>query len=191
MNLDPNWQHLQEAWQTSASDDPTLVVRLKARVRRESRRMKLVVALEAAIAVIALAASTAGVIRGRSADMWSLAVMVWCFTLTACAFSFLNRRGLWDAEHDGVSLLNLSIRRAQAKIAAADFGIVLTFIETVFLGIWKTRVEWLVTSQRSLLWSESILILVGCGMAAWLFYYRARTRRESENLKALLRSLKS
>lgn len=190
MNPDTSWQQLQQAWQET-SMDPVLTARIKARVRRQTVRMKLTVASEAVVAVTAFTASALLAIYHRGPDSWSLAVMVWCFTIAACAFSFLNRKGLWDAEHDSVSLLKLSLRRAESKARAADFGIVLAFVEVVLLVTWEEKADWFSARHRSLWWPEVCLVLAGGATIAWLFYYRARARREGNNLKSLLQSLET
>lgn len=183
MKLDSDWELLSRDW---VADTPQLPS-LKARVQRESRNMRWIVASEVLVTIVIGGGSTLWAALARDSAFVVLAAAVWVFIATAWAFGLVARKGAWEAAgSDTASYLDLSIRRCQVSIASAYFGIALCLVEVGFCLAWVYRylsrtqqlspVEFLTSSSVFPFLLATLAVVGGC------LWYRRKRANEMEGL---------
>ena len=132
--LADEWRHAQGETRQSA---PT-AAEIERRVRRQTLRMGLTAASEAAVLLAALAFSwRTATARDAGAPEWLVSGGVVLVTLLAGIFSLSNRRGLWRARSESASdFLSLLERRAVARLRACRFALWLLSAETLAFALW-------------------------------------------------------
>lgn len=155
---------------------------LAARVKRQSRNLRLMLACEVLVTVVIGGGSLVMAVREGSAEMAVLAAATWAFIAGAWGFGLWNRRGTWaPAALTTIAFLEISIKRCRGAIRATAFGMWLYVVEMAFcLGwIWHHHGSW------RILWSTMMLGLwvATAVFFVWAARYRRRQRAELEWLE--------
>jgi hypothetical protein len=191
MSVDLELETWRQEWQsTMAESPPSAALRgldLRKKVERQSRLMRLALALDCVVTVVIGGGVTLWAARSSEADTVSVAVATWIFLAAAWAFVLAGSSGNWSpASQDTAAFLNLSIRRARATIAATVFQTVLFWTEIVFSLAWIYRhndvrqpvLVWLLPSSLSM----GCIWLASLAFSAFIVWFRRRKRRELECL---------
>ena len=179
MNADSELQRWRAQWQA----DTHVPAGLRERVKRDSRRMRLMLYTELIITAIAGSLGTVWAMASEQPAMRILAFWVWASLLIAWIFRFINDKGNWSgAAPDTEAFLHLSLRRCQANVRAVKFGFVLYFAQ---LAIVSTCVYWELKRQSPTdLWTYLTLTrsLVVWFCAAlfllWIVWYARKQKAE-------------
>src|SRR5580658_4419970 len=114
MKIDAEWEALGQEWRQSRVVLPDL----RARVKKESRRMRLLLAADILVTLGAGGGTLGWALASRQADVAVLAAAIWTCIAAAWTFGIVNRRGNWSpAAADASAFLNLTIRRCRAAAA--------------------------------------------------------------------------
>ena len=184
MNIDRELQQWRAQWQTETH----VPAGLRGRVKRESRRMRLMLYADIAITAVAGSLGAAWAMASEQPAMRILAVWVWVSLLIAWIFRLVNNKGNWSGTApDTEAFLHLSVRRCRANLRAVKFGFVLYFVQfpiTSACVYWElnrrspTDVWTYLTLTRSLVvWFCAALFLL------WMVWY---ARRQKQELNCLL-----
>lgn len=183
MNADPELQQWCAQWQT----ETRVPAGLRERVKRESRRMRLMLHAEVAITAVAGSLGTVWATNAERPAMRSLAIWVWVSLLITWTFRLMNDKGNWSgAAPSTEAFLHLSLRRCRANLRAAKFAFVLYFAQVAIVSSCVYRelnrespmsVWTYVTLTRSLVvWCCAALFLV------WMLWHARRKKAELEQL---------
>ena len=177
MKPDLELESWREQWQTATE----IPADLRRKVERGSRNMRLMVAMELLVTVAIGGGSALLAVRDPRVSRWVLAGAVWVFLLAAWTFALVNRRGNWRAEAlSTADFVDLSIRRAQGKLASSRFGVVLYFAEMAFCLTW---LYWDPAQRQAL--PAIIFAVVTPAFLVGLARYRRAVRRELAELMEL------
>ncbi len=137
---DPDWQHLQQLWQSEAVP-PDVDATARRRVEWGRRRMLLAIAAEALV-VLAVGAWSVHVLATRPDPIVIVTLLVcWPFAGILVGLGILTRRGTWAPSSESThSYLRLSLERAQRQEQLAKKAL-------------KLMVIWLVSAVGLLGWS--------------------------------------
>lgn len=193
MTAHDDWSRWGEDWQRQP---PVDLDRLRARVRRKLWQMRLVIAFEWLVTLVATGQLVRVLFMPAADARWKLwAVLVFVVLIAPAPYLSLRvRRGTWRAQAEGVSgLLRLTARRARAGIRIAWINILsMPLMLAITLPI---AAPWLAPSR----WRHDpalrhmLLLNVGvCGtvfLVALVFFiaYLRRQRRRLRQVEALLR----
>jgi hypothetical protein len=129
-----------ESWRAQWQADAEVPADLRRKVARDTRYMRLMLALEVLVTVTIGGGSIVWAMLEPRAEMLVLAVAVWIFLAAAWTTAVITRRGLWSpAAVTTADFIGLSIRRCRGKLAAARFGLGLYFAEMAFCLAWLYR----------------------------------------------------
>jgi hypothetical protein len=168
---------------------------IERRVRRQSRRLRLLVFVDALVVSVFLALSAWMAIRIPDPLMIVWAAAVWVFTFVALAFTIRNRRGIWAASAETTrAYLELSLERCRRKVRTARFGMQLLTVEIVFLLLWGTweiaaHPERLSERPGSLFLRYGLIALFAAGTIAWATLYRRSAVREMDRVEEIRRTM--
>ena len=158
---------------------------LRKKVQRQSRLMRVAVALDCLVTVVIGGGVTFWAARSSQPDAVSLAVATWVFLAAAWTFVLTASSGNWaPASQDTAEFLSLSIRRARATLAATVFQTALFWTEIVFCLGWIYRhnqvrqpvLLWLLPSSLSMV----AVWLASLAFTAFIVWFRRKKRRELE-----------
>ncbi len=136
MSMDTELETWRQEWQS----EPAVPPDLRRRVERQSRRLKIAIALDILVTVVMGGAVIVLAVRLPRPDMLVLAAATWFFIAGAWAFRLSISRGLWTpAAVNTAAFVDLSIRRCRAQMKAAAFGGVLYVCEIAFCLGWIYR----------------------------------------------------
>jgi hypothetical protein len=137
---DREWESLSVVWRTSP--DPVDAGWVRELVDRHTRRLRLVVAIEALITVAAVIMAVAVMVSGRTAAAigWGLGALA--HTLVVAGFTAWNRAGVWrpmsEATRDYLRLAReRCLRQRRAAWVLGGFVVV----EGAGLAIWAIMTE--------------------------------------------------
>ncbi len=189
MSADAELQSWTQAWKSSSEPIPDL----SGRVRRQSRRMRLLLAGDVLVTILIGGAATVWAAWSGETDVIVLAAAVWVFIAAAWAFSIWLRRGCWTpAALDNSSYLDISVRRCRSGLAISTFAAVLCTVEVFFsLGWVFHRKAQDGTTLSAFLVSVPVLTVAVCAVvfAGAMVRYRRKTRSELQNLTRLQQEL--
>jgi hypothetical protein len=157
---------------------------LAARVKRQSRILRLALAGEVLVTVVMGGGMTWLAAVDGEPDLAVLAFATWMFIAAAWAFGLWNRRGLWSpVAMTNTAYLDISIRRCRGSLRAASFAMVFFAIEMLFCLGWI----YIHNGNTSFLNSFPMLVV---GLATIAFYvctliYRSRKKSELAALEDL------
>ena len=182
MNPGDDWSALSAAWQAQPVD----VDALRGAVRRRSRRMQLLMAIDVVFALIA--AVFAGTVYLKADGIWPR-VGVGIGVVAVVAAVWLNyrlRRGLWHAAGNSVvDLLKLqrqrrvnAVRMAQWGVAFLPLGLLVGALTSP--GLKPGLLGWLPA------WKIAVLLAVFAGFTFGTWLYVRRQRRLIAAADALL-----
>lgn len=167
-------------WNTLQTDVPDLA----DLVRRQSFRMRLVLAAEVAVTVGIGGGTVLLAIISGERDVWVLALATWTFIAFAWGFSIWNRKGAWrPAAQTTSEYLAVSIRRCETTLRSLIFGVALFAVEMVFCLGWiyhRTGNAAFMREPRMLgIWLASAIFLLVIAI------YRKRKGAELTSLRNL------
>jgi hypothetical protein len=129
-----------ESWRAQWQADAEVPANLRRKVARDTRYMRLMLALEVLVTVTIGGGSIVWAVLEPRTEMFVLAVAVWIFLAAAWTIAVITRRGAWGpAAVTTADFIDLSIRRCRGKLAAARFGLGLYFAEMAFCLTWLYR----------------------------------------------------
>ena len=129
-----------ESWRAQWQADAEVPADLRGKVARDTRYMRIMVALEVLVTVTIGGGSIVWAALEPRTEMLVLAVAVWIFLAAAWTFAVITRRGAWrPATVTTADFIDLSIRRCRGKLAATRFGVGLYFVEMAFCLTWLYR----------------------------------------------------
>ena len=129
-----------ESWRAQWQSDAKVPADLRRKVARDTRNMRIMLALEVLVTVTIGGGSIVWAALEPRAEMLVLAVAVWIFLAAAWTFAIVTRRGAWSpAAVTTADFIELSIRRCRGKLAATQFGLGLYFAEMAFCLTWLYR----------------------------------------------------
>src|SRR5450631_2864734 len=116
------WESLGLEWRQQSSPLPDL----RARVERESRTLRMLVAADILVTIVIGGGVTGWAVFSRQSNVIVLAAATWLFVVVAWAFGIINRAKNWaPSAADTAAFLDLSIRRCRASISMVYFGVAL------------------------------------------------------------------
>ncbi len=183
MNADTELEQWRDEWKAAACAP----VDLRASVERQTRTMRLAVMGDVLVTVVFGGGTIAWALRSPQPDVILLATVTWVFLAAAWAFAMVVNAGKWrPAAMTTSAFLDLSIRRARARVATTTFGALLGVCEIVFGLVWVYHH----TAERApvarwLLFSSVPMDVVWVFTAAFfglLFWYRRKKQAELEYL---------
>ena len=181
--------HELQAWREEWAGQPAGSRDLAARVRRQSRFMRLMLLAEVLVTILLGGGSIWLAASKRQLDVAVLAGATWAFLAVAWGFGVWNRRGAWSpVALNSAAYLEISIRRCRSAIRAVIFGMVLFVVEVVFCLAWLYHR----TGDPSFLYSTR---MVAVGVATVVFFvgsllYRLRKKGELDRLLQLEQSMR-
>src|ERR1035441_8182099 len=129
-----------ESWREQWQADAEVPVDLRRKVARDTRNMRIMLALEGLVTVTIGGGSIVWAALEPRTEMLVLAAAVWIFLAAAWTFAVISRRGAWGpAAVTTADFIDLSMRRCRGKLAAARFGVGLYFAEMAFCLTWLYR----------------------------------------------------
>ncbi len=176
-----DWEGLSGSWLANGAPPTSLDARVRRRVRRHAWLMRLATAGDvlAAVALAGLAFAMAGRLPASIGRFWLISVLA--LALGTGAFNLWNRHGLWrPVGQSTIAFLDLSLRRARAKLRLVRAVRVLLAIELVVAGAILLRVR----GERAALVGVllSLLLALVALVLAWSWWYARRVRREIAEL---------
>ena len=146
-------------WQTAAIPPPDL----KARVERETRMMRRLVAAEIVVTLVFGGGSATWAVVSRRTDALVLALGIWLFIAVAWAIALLLRRDTWSpASVSTAAFLELSIVRCRRRRTAIAAQSILYVLILVFDLAWI----YLSGPERD---SRDVLSFLASGGVAWVW----------------------
>ncbi|HVS66141.1 MAG TPA: hypothetical protein VMT85_21865 [Thermoanaerobaculia bacterium] len=135
------WDELEASWrggETARADSTTAIDELGARVRRQSRSLRLVALSETLVSVAFLAVAARMVAApGAGLFEWITAIGIALVVAIAGAFALVNRRGMWrSVAQTPEAYLDLLRRRSAARLRSLRFGGWLLLTETLAFCAW-------------------------------------------------------
>jgi hypothetical protein len=190
-NLESSWQALGAIWRTGERRATTLHEQLATRVRRQSDRLRIIVAGEIVLTLSMLVASGAVIVRNAGASAVRTGAMVLLYTAAIWAFTLWNRRGIWspygESTADFVALLRL---RAQRRIRTAWFCISVISLAAIVMSR-EIAAAWRVGTATLADWVWIALGAYSLSVVIWSVAYWRLARREIRELDVLSRELNS
>ena len=188
-NLESSWQALGAIWRTGERRTTTLHEQLATRVRRQSDRLRIIVAGEIVLTLSMLVASGAVIVRNAGASAVRIGAMVLLYTAAIWAFTLWNRRGIWspygESTADFVALLRL---RAQRRIRTAWFCISVISLAAIVMSR-EIAAAWRVGTGTLVDWVWIALGAYSLSVILWSVAYWRHARREIRELDAIARQL--
>jgi hypothetical protein len=199
MNLEQELAQWRDDWRASTpkEEDQERWRALEKKVKSQSIRMRLYLALELLVSVSFLLISLYVSWRNPTPQNIVWAVAVWVFTFLVQGFSIWNQRGIWGpVSQDTRAFLSLSLQRCQAVLRAIKFCVYIIGAELVFLIVWlswnllshpKTYAENLEIHFRVFL----LGVFLSVGFLLFFIWRQKKQQREIASLKELQRTLNS
>jgi hypothetical protein len=177
-DADDEWLSLSDEWK--AVSVPVDVDALRRRVRKQSRRMRLMLGLEVLVTLGAVAMLIWGARVADTWEAWLVIAGLTLFSVVTWAFNVRNRRGTWLAAAESLEAYHaLELVRRRRRLAAATFTRRMSLFGLVPLAV-LTIVRW-----RAMEGSGSPLGLVVCVAAmAYLVAWWAVARRLERTLQS-------
>lgn len=189
-NLEFNWQALGAIWRTGERRSTTLHQQLATRVRRQSDRLRIIVAGEIVLTLSMLVASGAVIVRNAGASAVRTGAMVLLYTAAIWAFTLWNRRGIWspygESTADFVALLRV---RAERRIRSAWFCISVIVLAVIVFSR-EIAAAW--RAGGTITFTDWVWIALGAyslSVVIWSVAYWRLARREIRELDGLAREL--
>jgi hypothetical protein len=187
MNPDTELENWRREWQSEAEVPRDL----RARVERQSRWMRIVIAADILVTVVIGGGTVALAVRAPQPDMVLLAAATWLFIAAAWTFRLVADRGLWSRPAmNTAAFVELLVRRCRARLKATLFAGVLYVCEMAFCLGWIYRHSAGRTALGTWLFFSSAFIdmvwLVTLVFFAFVFWYRRKKRAELVWLRRLI-----
>ncbi len=179
------WEQVGLVWRGQGRE-ATLAEQLAARVQRQSRRMRLVLAGEVII-TLAVMGFVFGVMRGVGTPVsFRIAAATLLYTAGVWAFALWNRRGTWQpygaTTADFLALLRL---RAERRIRSAWFCLTVVAAAAAFT-VSDIAAAW--GEGRVPPWEWSVWLAYCAAMIVWSLWYRWRAKAEIRGIDAMIRA---
>ncbi len=181
---DREWESLSATWRTPL--DPVDAGWVRALVDRHTRRLRLVVAMEALVTVAGVIVAVAVMVSGRTAAAigWGLAALA--HTLVVAGFTAWNRAGVWRPLSEATrDYLRLARERCLRQRRAAWILGGLVAVEGAGLALWALTTE---TDLPRTTWQLVIGLAVG-GPLAWSIWSGRSAGRRLVRLSGIEQAL--
>lgn len=182
--VDREWEGLGATWREPA--DALSVGWVRSLVDRQTRWLRVVVAFEAAVTVIALAAVVAILVSERTAAAvgWGVAALI--HTVLVAGFTAWNRVGVWRPLGASTrEYLALARERCLRQRRSARFMASLVLAEGVAFIIWVVVAD--VELPRGL-WRLGLALVAG-GALGWAVWYDWTAGRRIARLEGIEQGL--
>jgi len=185
------WDELEASWrggETARADSTAAIDELGARVRRQSRSLRLVALAETLVSVVFLAVAARMVIApGAGLFEWITAIGIALVVAIAGAFALVNRRGLWrSVAQTPEAYLDLLRRRSSARLRSLRFALWLLLLETLAFCVWiPAAVEPGIEVPSRLLFGYAFLAAWSGGALALVLLLRRRALADRAALERL------
>jgi len=183
MTADQELNEWMNDWHAAA--EPLNVVKEKVRRQGVMQMASTVAEILAAIALIGIPAEIAR--RNPSPDVFAWFVICFAFTAVASTFSFNNFRGTWRPTAESTrAYLELAVKRAEARLRAADFGWNLLGLEVVFVSVWCV-IRWAQggLDTGELFFRLGLVPVLSIPLTGWLLWSQRRARVDLRELRGV------
>ena len=186
---EPAWEAVGVIWRTDEHGPMVLNERLRERVRRQSDRLRVILAGEIVTTLAILALSGVLLMRNAGESAVRVGALVLLYTAGVWAFTLWNRRGIWspygETTADFVALLRV---RAQRRIRTAWFCIIVVGLAAI-LSSREIKVAWQAGDISATDWVWIGFTVYVVGFISWSVGYRWHAQREIRELDALAADL--
>ncbi|MGQ0640471.1 MAG: hypothetical protein ACT4P6_06820 [Gemmatimonadaceae bacterium] len=185
------WEAAGVVWRTDEHAPVRLNEHLGERVRRQSGRLRLILAGEIVTTVAILVVSGALIMRNAGANAVRVGALVLLYTAGVWAFTLWNRRGIWspygETTADFVGLLRV---RAQRRIRTAWFCIIVIGLAAI-LSSREIKVAWQAGDISLTDWIWIGFTAYSACFIVWSAWCLWHAQREIRELDALARDLEA
>lgn len=184
--LRANWQHETELPRSESHMNPA---QLPQYVRRESVRMRLMLAVKLVMTVSFLAVTLTLAFHKPNVYNVSLAAAVIILLCAGWIISMDTWRGMWSPDSESTdAFLAISIRRCQASLRLISAGVIFASSDLMFIAAW----EWWraaghgPVSPATFIVSPAMLTTGSAAIAVFFLLSRYR-RKKTRELASLMR----
>jgi hypothetical protein len=183
--LEQAWKAAGSVWRSEEFRAQSPAALLRARLDRQTRRMRWIVAT-----LVVLLAAAAAIIKSGGAGAVRLSAMVLLYTGAIWTFALWNRRGTWspygESTADFVALLRVRTERRMksARVCISVVAIAALVASREVEAAWRAGT---MTASAGGIWIAFGVYSVG--IVVWGIWYLKRGRRELQALAAMEREL--
>jgi hypothetical protein len=177
-------------WRSRAAPEQTLAEMLRARVRLQTIRLRLILVSEILLTIVVLGLAAAALPRMTASGALRASIVVLLYTGGVWAFALWNRRGVWQSYGksltDCISLLRL---RAERRVRSAWFCVVVIAAATLVM---RRQITSAFKSGIVGEWEQWVWFAFGVYsiiLVAWSAWYLGRARKELRELEVVERSM--
>lgn len=186
MKTDAELERWQSLWQTDAQ----IPQDLRERAMRQVRRMRMMLAGDIAVTVLAGGGAT---IWGLNADWPSvklLVIWIWITIFTAWIFRYFNNRGNWTGVAPSTdTFFELWVRRCRENLRNLQFGIGLGVVQLIVSCGWVYRelhrANAITFREFLKLGPTDLALLCAAGLFAWAVQLTRKARAELTYVRRL------
>ncbi|MEO8452496.1 MAG: hypothetical protein ABI647_22070 [Gemmatimonadota bacterium] len=180
---DEEWARLGAVWRTDERAVPVAGV-LAERVRRHSRRLRAVMAIEVGVTIVALGLVWRALPAVPVRTAWAVAAGL--HSLIGWAFVLWNRRGIWRPSAETTrAYVALERERIERQVRTGWFVIGLVTVEAALFAI----VSWRTPAWRGSPVPWILGVGIFGGFALWGVWWLVRARRARREINALAETL--
>lgn len=191
-DTEKQWLELESIWkgQQTSAEIPITVLNW---VRRQERRMRLVVAFEYLFAIAGVIYLLGVILAKNYPDTMYRVAFVIATLVSAIVFSTVNRRGLWaPLEESAKAYVELGLLRLRRKRREVYFSWLFLVLQIFIISMWELSrflrgaAEPLVRNPQ-----EALIVLSGLvvALALYSFYIYRRTEKEERVLTSFQENL--
>ncbi|WP_444911753.1 hypothetical protein [Microbulbifer sp. PAAF003] len=191
-DTEKQWLELESIWkgQQTSAEIPITVLNW---VRRQERRMRLVVAFEYLFAIAGVIYLLGVILAKNYPDTMYRVAFVIATLVSAIVFSIVNRRGLWaPLEESAKAYVELGLLRLRRKRREVYFSWLFLVLQIFIISLWELSrflrgaAEPLVRNPQ-----EALIVLSGLvvALALYSFYIYRRTEKEERVLTSFQENL--
>jgi hypothetical protein len=159
-----DWTVLAEQWRSAPESTALGIDALRTRIRRQTIRLYLVVALELVLTVAALGGIAAGLAGASDWPTRVLLIALLLFSMRIWVFTLRNRQGIWRPTAETLEGFRaLERRRLERKLASARFVWRFCFSSLIVLAAWAAWRAPELTPNK--LW---VVVAGGVYLALWI-----------------------
>lgn len=169
----------------------TLAEMLRQRVKRQTWRLRLIVASEILLTVIVLGLTAATLPAMRTSSALRVSAVVLLYTAGVWVFVLWNRRGIWNSYGESMADCVALLRtRAQRRVRSAWFSMLVIAAASLLVS-GQIVMSW--RADRIGSWEQWVWAAFGAYsiiLVAWSYWYLRRAHTELRELAAIGRDLK-
>ncbi|WP_445365273.1 hypothetical protein ACJJJB_18140 [Microbulbifer sp. ANSA001] len=184
---DKQWLELEKIWKQLPVNTEVPAAILKW-VRRQERRMRLVVAFEWLVVLGVGIYVVVAILNKDQSDVILRLAFALSMLALAVGFSMTNRRGLWaPLEESAKAYVDLGLLRLKRKRREVHFSWFFLFLQIFLIGIWSYARAYSGSTEPLIRHPQEVLIVFSGFVVSLILYsvyiYR-RTGREKMVLKS-------